>query len=72
MMDHKDRDPKMSDYVDGLYVKQGRLMNDRPNGMTGIQEAANLRRMKKDAYEADVIAKGIELAEMRKNIRDMF
>jgi len=31
-------------YVDGLYVKDGRLINDRPNGMTGIQQAANMKR----------------------------
>ena len=71
-MAHMDKDSTISNFVDGLYVKDGRLINGRPNGMTGIQEAANLRRMKKNAYEADVIAKGIELAEMRKNMRDMF
>ena len=40
------RDPKTSNDVGGLYVKQGRLMNERPDGMTGIQQAAKLRKMK--------------------------
>ena len=31
-------------YVDGLFIKDGRLINDRPNGMTGIQQAANMKR----------------------------
>ena len=40
------------DFVDGLYVEGGRLINDRPNSMTGIQKA-------------------IELAEDRKNFREL-
>ena len=51
MMDKMNRDPKTSNYVDGLSIKQGRLINERPDGMTGIQEAANLRRMKKNLYK---------------------
>ena len=31
-------------YVNGLYIKDGRLINDRPDGMTGIQRAANMKR----------------------------
>lgn len=72
MMDKMSRDPKTSNYVDGLSIKQGRLINERPNGMTGIQEAANLRRMKKNTYKEQCIANGIEMAEMRKDIRKMF
>lgn len=66
------RDSKMSNNVGGLYVKQGRLMNERPCGMTGIQEAARIRKMKHDAEKAEIIANGISLAEMRENMRDMF
>ena len=29
-------------YVNGLYIKDGRLINDRPDGMTGIQRAASM------------------------------
>ena len=66
------RDSKMSNNVGGLYVKQGRLMNERPDGMTGIQEAARIRKMKCDAEKAEIIANGISLAEMRESMRDMF
>ena len=72
MMDKMSRDPKTSNYVDGLSIKQGRLINQRTNGMTGIQEAANLRRMKKNTYKEQMIANGIEMAEMRKDMRKMF
>ena len=72
MMDKMSRDQKTSNYVDGLSIKQGRLINERPNGMTGIAEAANLRRMKKNAYKEQCIANGIEMAEMRKDMRKMF
>ena len=72
MMDKMNRDPKTSNYVDGLSIKQGRLINERPNGMTGIQEAANLRRMKEISYKEQMIANGIERAEMRKEMmKDM-
>ena len=30
-------------FVDGLYVKDGRLINDRPDGMMGIEKAAKLK-----------------------------
>ena len=43
-MEKINRDNKVSDYVDGLYVKNGRLINGRPNGMTGIQSAANMKK----------------------------
>jgi len=28
-----------SNFVDGLYVKDGRLINTRPDGISGIQQA---------------------------------
>ena len=33
-----------SDYVNGLYVKDGRLINARPDGVSGIEEAAMYRK----------------------------
>jgi len=62
------KDNKISDYVDGLYVKNGRLINDRPNSMTGIQQAANLKRIIDEDRKIKTIADGIERAEMRKNM----
>ncbi len=63
-----DKDNKASDYVDGLYVKNGRLMNDRPDSMTGIQRAANMKRIIDEDRKIKMIADGIERSEMRKNM----
>ena len=34
-----------NNYVEGLYVKDGRLINGRPNGINGIEKAAALKNM---------------------------
>jgi hypothetical protein len=62
------RDPKISDFVDGLYVKNGRLINGRPNGMSGIEQAANMKRIIDEDRKIKMIADGIERAEMRKDL----
>tara|TARA_S200000501_G_scaffold354139_1_gene374570 strand:+ start:428 stop:637 length:210 start_codon:yes stop_codon:yes gene_type:complete len=62
------RDPKISDMVDGLYVKNGRLINGRPNGMMGIEQAANMKRIIDEDRKIKMIADGIERAEMRKDL----
>ena len=58
-----------SDYVNGLYVKDGRLINDRPDGETGIAQAARIKRAVKNDRKINMIAEGIELAEDKKNWR---
>lgn len=50
----------------GLTVKDGRLINDRPNGITGIAQAAQLRKSMYNAKKVNIIADGMELAEGRK------
>lgn len=50
----------------GLYVKDGRLINDRPDGESGIAMAARLRAKMKGSKKVRNIADGIELAEQRK------
>ena len=35
---------KGSDNVGGLYVEDGRLINSRPDGMSGIEEASMYRK----------------------------
>ena len=62
------RDPKISDFVDGLYVKNGRLINGRPNGIMGIEQAANMKRIIDEDRKIKMIADGIERAEMRKDL----
>ena len=52
---------------EGLTVKDGRLINNRPVGESGIAEAARLRRQMKHRYKAECIADGIGIAERRKD-----
>jgi hypothetical protein len=62
-----------SDYVNGLYVKDGRLINGRPDGVSGIEEASMYRKQMKKQYKIDCIADGIERAKMRmNNDRDIY
>jgi len=56
----------------GLTVKDGRLINNRPVGKSGLEEAAEIRQIMKRNKEAEVIANGIEKAEMRKDMRNYF
>jgi len=63
-----DKDNSIGNFVDGLYVKNGRLINGRPNGMTGIQQAANMKRIIDEDRKIKMIADGIERAEMRKDL----
>jgi len=62
------RDNRISDMVDGLYVKNGRLINGRPNSMTGIQQAANMKRIIDEDRQIKMIADGISRAEMMKDL----
>ncbi len=55
----------------GLRVEKGRLVNDRPDGITGIAQAAQLRKTLHRAKKVDMMADGIELAEGRKNFYRM-
>ena len=56
----------------GLKVKDGRLINDRPVGKSGLEEAAEIRQMMKRNEKTNIIADGIERAEMRKDMKDYF
>ena len=67
-MEKINRDPKISDFVDGLYVQNGRLINGRLDSMTGIQKAANMKRIIDEDRKIKMIADGIERAEMRKGL----
>ena len=67
------KDNKISDFVDGLYVKNGRLINGREPGMSGIQQAANIKRIVDEDRKIKMIADGIERAEFQKEmIKDIF
>ena len=57
--------------MDGLTIKNGRLVNERPDGMTGIQQAANMKRIVKEGRKIKMIADGIERAESMKTFRGL-
>ena len=59
-MDYKD--------MSGLTVKDGRLINDRPNSITGIQQAANIKREMKDQRKVGMMTRAIVNAEIMKDI----
>ena len=57
--------------MNGLTIKNGRLINERPNGMTGIQQAANMKRIIKEDRKIKMVADGIERAESMKKFRGL-
>jgi hypothetical protein len=60
---------------DGLTVKDGRLINNRPDGKNGIEKAAELRKAMKRAEKIEMYSEAVALgdmkAEMREEGRDM-
>ena len=65
------RVPSADNYVEGLYVKNGRLVNARPDGMMGIEKAARLKRAMKRGEKIEMMADAIGLAESRKEFRGL-
>jgi len=61
-----------SDYIDGLYVKNGRLINERPNSMTGIQKAVSIKRSVTNDRKINQVAEAIKLAENKKNFNELY
>jgi tryptophan synthase alpha subunit len=61
---------------DGLTIKNGRLINDRPTGITGIQEAAQIKsamkKSKKLEMYSEAVALGIQKAKNVEQVKDMF
>jgi|TARA_R110000744_G_scaffold285777_2_gene397134 hypothetical protein len=60
-----------NDYVNGLYVKNGRLINDRPDGMSGIAKASAMKRAVDNDKKINMIAEGIQLAENKKKFNQL-
>ena len=61
-----------SDYIDGLYVKNGRLINERPNSMTGIQKSVSIKRSVTNDRKINQVAEAIQLAENKKNFNELY
>jgi len=54
----------------GLTVKNGRLINNLPDGTMGIQAAANARKMRRREEKINMMADAYERAEMRSDMRE--
>ena len=57
--------------MNGLHIKNGRLINDRPDGETGIARAARIKKAMKKQEKINMIADGMDRAEMREKLRNM-
>jgi hypothetical protein len=53
----------------GLTVRNGRLINNLPDGTMGIQAAADARKMRRREEKIDMMASAYERAEMRSEMR---
>jgi hypothetical protein len=67
---------KLSDSIysgskfDGLTVRDGRLINNRPDGQTGIAQAADIKRSMKRSEKVMIVAKGTAMGEMMSEMGD--
>ena len=57
-------------YINGLYVKDGRLINDRPDARSGIEKAAEMRKAVKRQNNVEQIAEGIRRAQILERFMD--
>jgi len=55
---------------DGLTVKDGRLINNRPNGKNGIEKACELKKAIKKAEKISMISEGVALGDMKAEMRE--
>ncbi len=55
---------------DGLTVKDGRLINNRPCSKNGIEKAAELRKAIKRADKISMISEGVALGDMKAEMRE--
>ena len=61
---------KISDFVEGLYVKDGRLINGRPNSMMGIEKVSKMRQEVKRQKNIQEISEGIQRAKTLESFMD--
>ncbi len=55
---------------DGLTVRNGRLVNNRPDGQTGIAQAAQIRKSMKQAEKVSIVARGTAMGEMMSDLSE--
>ena len=56
--------------MDGLTVRNGRLMNNRPDSKSGIAEMAQMRAEARKQAKIDMIAEGYAKGEMMSEARE--
>ena len=59
------------DFINGLYVKDGRLINERPDSESGIAKAGAIKKAMRNSKKVNQIAEGMELAENKKKFRQL-
>jgi len=55
---------------DGLTVKDGRLINNRPCSKNGIEKAAELRKAIKRAEKIEMYSEAVALGELKAEMRE--
>ena len=50
-------------YINGLYVKDGRLINSRPDARSGLEKAAEIRKAVKRQNNIEQIEEGVRRAQ---------
>ena len=53
----------VKNYINGLYVKDGRLINDRPDSRSGLERAAEIRKAVERQNNIEQISEGIRRAQ---------
>ena len=57
-----------------LTVRNGRLINNRPNSMTGIQQAAqikkDMKREQKVQMMAEAVYRGEQMSDLEKSLKE--
>jgi len=53
---------------DGLTVKDGRLINNRPDGKNGIEKAAELKKALKKAEKIQMYSEAVALGNMKEDM----
>ena len=55
---------------DGLTVKDGRLINNRPNGKNGIEKACELKKAIKKAEKIEMYSEAVALGDLKAEMRE--
>lgn len=58
------------DYGNGLEVKGGRLINNRPDGMTGIAQMAANKKVMKKAEKIQMYSEAVALGNMKSEMME--